>query len=208
LAATGGRKDPNTHPGTWKDADRSWAPAPPLTWGFFRVLQLPSRPRRATWNGHVDLIRMRSQVQVLAGPPSMTAGHSAAGAEPGASAAWLGRAGAAHPSPPASSLSLPGSPTRAAGSTITTDSGRASSPRWQPRGRCGNAPLRQAPWPGSAASDPRPARRPDLPGQRSSAAAAFRAQSGQVRGRPHGTQPLRREGCPAVPTCYPRATAG
>jgi hypothetical protein len=41
------------------------------------------------------LIRMRSQVQVLAGPPPIIAGQSTAGAEPGALAAGLGRAGAA-----------------------------------------------------------------------------------------------------------------
>jgi hypothetical protein len=39
---------------------------------------------------------MRSQVQVLAGPPTNPAGQSAAGSEPGALAAGLGRAGAAH----------------------------------------------------------------------------------------------------------------
>jgi hypothetical protein len=44
---------------------------------------------------------MRSQVQVLAGPHSISAGHSAAGSEPGTPAARLGRAGAARPSPPA-----------------------------------------------------------------------------------------------------------
>jgi hypothetical protein len=46
------------------------------------------------------LIRMRSQVQVLAGPPLIPAGHSAAGSEPRTPAAGLGRAGAApHPRP-------------------------------------------------------------------------------------------------------------
>src|SRR5215218_3884724 len=44
---------------------------------------------------------MRSQVQVLAGPPPIVAGHSAAGSELGALVAGLGRAGAARPSPPA-----------------------------------------------------------------------------------------------------------
>jgi hypothetical protein len=38
--------------------------------------------------------RMRSQVQVLAGPPTIIAGQSAAGTEPGALAVGLGRAGA------------------------------------------------------------------------------------------------------------------
>ncbi len=49
---------------------------------------------------------MRSQVQVLAGPPAIPAGQSAAGREPGALAANLGRAGAARPSPPASPSAL------------------------------------------------------------------------------------------------------
>jgi hypothetical protein len=45
-----------------------------------------------------SLIRMRSQVQVLAGPRPIPAGQGAAGSEPGALAASLGRAGAApHP---------------------------------------------------------------------------------------------------------------
>jgi hypothetical protein len=40
---------------------------------------------------------MRSQVQVLAGPPPIPAGHSAVGSEPGTPAASLGRVGAARP---------------------------------------------------------------------------------------------------------------
>jgi hypothetical protein len=44
---------------------------------------------------------MRSQVQVLAGPPPIPAGHSAGGNQPGTPAASLGRAGAASLSPPA-----------------------------------------------------------------------------------------------------------
>src|SRR5215218_7131722 len=51
---------------------------------------------------------MRSQVQVLAGPPTIVAAHSAAGTEPGALAAGLGRAGAARSSPPAPPLAPPG----------------------------------------------------------------------------------------------------
>jgi hypothetical protein len=47
------------------------------------------------------LIRMRSQVQVLAGPPAIVAGQSAVGSKPGTLAASLGRAGAARPPPPA-----------------------------------------------------------------------------------------------------------
>jgi hypothetical protein len=94
-----------------------------------------------------SLIRMRSQVQVLAGPPPIVAGHSAAGAEPGALPACLGRAGAARPSPPARSVTLPGPSTRTAGATTTTDSSRAPSPGRQPRGRCGNLVLQPAPVP-------------------------------------------------------------
>src|ERR687892_52024 len=71
---------------------------------------------------------MRSQVQVLAGPPPILAGQSAAGREPGALAASLGRAGAACPSPPASPLAPPGPPTRAAGLTTTTHRGRHPGP--------------------------------------------------------------------------------
>ena len=58
------------------------------------------------------LIRMRSQVQVLAGPPPIVAGQSTAGSEPGALAAGLGRAGAARPFPPARPVAPPGPPTR------------------------------------------------------------------------------------------------
>jgi eukaryotic-like serine/threonine-protein kinase len=53
---------------------------------------------------------MRSQVQVLAGPPPIVAGHSTAGSEPGAFAAGLGRAGAARPSPLAPPVAPPGPP--------------------------------------------------------------------------------------------------
>jgi hypothetical protein len=74
------------------------------------------------------LIRMRSQVQVLAGPPAIIAGQSAAGSKPGALAASLGRAGAARPSLPASPSAPPGPPTRAAGLTTTTHRGRHPGP--------------------------------------------------------------------------------
>jgi hypothetical protein len=58
----------------------------------------------------LSLIRMRSQVQVLAGPPPIVAGQSAAGSERSQLAAGLGRAGAARPSPPA----RPGGPSGSA----------------------------------------------------------------------------------------------
>jgi hypothetical protein len=55
---------------------------------------------RARWYTGDFRFRMRSQVQVLAGPPLIPAGHSAAGSEPKTPAAGLGRAGAApHPRP-------------------------------------------------------------------------------------------------------------
>jgi hypothetical protein len=81
---------------------------------------------------------MRSQVQVLAGPPPIPAGHSAAGREPGTPAASLGRAGAARPPWPARPLASPDPSTRAAGPTTTTHRGRPPSPGQQPRGRCGH----------------------------------------------------------------------
>jgi hypothetical protein len=72
---------------------------------------------------------MRSQVQVLAGPPSNPAGQSAAGSGLGALAAGLGRAGAARPSPPARPVAPSGPPTRPSGSATTTHRGRAPNPR-------------------------------------------------------------------------------
>jgi hypothetical protein len=92
---------------------------------------------------------MRSQVQVLAGPPPITAGHSAAGSEPGALAGCLGRAGAARPSPPARSSAPPGPSTRASGATTTTHRGRppssrtaATGPVRQPRAAACSMPSR------------------------------------------------------------------
>src|ERR687898_40744 len=72
---------------------------------------------------------MRSQVQVLAGPPPIVAGQSAADTDPGALPAGLARAGAAPPSPPAPPVAPPGPPTRPSGSATTTHRGRAPSPR-------------------------------------------------------------------------------
>jgi hypothetical protein len=111
------------------------------------------------------LIRMRSQVQVLAGPPPIPAGHSAAGSEPGAAAAGLGRAGAAPYPRRHAHRPFQGPPTRAAGSTTTTHRGHPSSTGRQPRGRrghlappaCSRASRRQPPalrtpaWPGRSA---------------------------------------------------------
>jgi hypothetical protein len=75
---------------------------------------------------------MRSQVQVLAGPPPIPAGHSAAGSEPGAPAASLGRAGAARPSPPARPSALPDPSTRPAASTTHHPPWSPTQPRRQP----------------------------------------------------------------------------
>jgi hypothetical protein len=86
---------------------------------------------------------MRSQVQVLAGPPPIIAGQSTAGSEPGTLAASLGRAGAARPSPPASPSAPPGSSTQAAGATTTTHRGR-------PHPEDGNLALRPPPMPTAA----------------------------------------------------------
>jgi hypothetical protein len=89
---------------------------------------------------------MRSQVQVLAGPPPVPAGHSAA-SEPGTRAAGLGRAGAARPSPPAPPVAPPGPPTRTSGSATTTHRGRAPSRGRQPRVSCSHLALQPAPNP-------------------------------------------------------------
>jgi hypothetical protein len=117
---------------------------------------------------------MRSQVQVLAGPPAIPAGHGARGGEPGAPAAGLGRAGAARPSRrPA------GPPPRAVGTTTTTHRGRPPSPSTAAPGRCGTSrcsPLR------ATAQPPAPALRtpaqPAWSSSRSSAAVAARPHPG------------------------------
>ena len=72
---------------------------------------------------------MRSQVQVLAGPPPIVAGQRAVGSELGALVGCLGRAGAARPSAPASPSAPLGPSTRPSGSTTTTHRGRPPSPR-------------------------------------------------------------------------------
>ena len=108
---------------------------------------------------------MRSQVQVLAGPPTITPGHSAAGGKPGTLAVSLGRAGAARPSPPAPHRPLRARPPGRPGATATTHRGHPPIPRTQPRGRCGHLALRPPPGPRAAAGDGRSARRPGLPGR-------------------------------------------
>jgi hypothetical protein len=108
---------------------------------------------------------MRSQVQVLAGPPTIIAAQSTAGSEPGALAAGLGRAGAARPSPPTPPVAPPGPPTRPSGSATTTQRGRAPQPE-----------------DASHAAGADTSRRPGLPGR-----------SAGKRGRrgPHPTRPAR-----------------
>ena len=101
---------------------------------------------------------MRSQVQVLAGPPAIPAGQSAVGSELGAFTGCLGRAGAAPPSPPARPSALPGHPPAAA-STTTTHRGRPPSRGRQPHGTRGNLALRPAPVPSRSRGD-RPLRTP------------------------------------------------
>jgi hypothetical protein len=125
---------------------------------------------------------MRSQVQVLAGPPPIVAGQSTAGSEPGALAAGLGRAGAARPSPSAPPLAPPGPPTRASASATTTHRGRAPSRGRQPRGGCRHLAAACSRAHRAAARDGRSARRPGLPGR-----------SAGKRGR-RGPHPTRRPG--------------
>jgi hypothetical protein len=87
---------------------------------------------------------MRSQVQVLAGPPPNPASQSAVGGKPGTLAASPGRAGAARPSPPASPSAPP--PRRQAPRQPRTVVAHPSRGR-QPLGRCGNLALRPTPVP-------------------------------------------------------------
>jgi hypothetical protein len=109
---------------------------------------------------------MRSQVQVLGGPPPIVAAHSAAGSGPGGLAVGLGRAGAARPSPPAPPVAPPGPPTRALGSATATQRGQGPQTR--------TAATRPVPPPGAtacsrahraAARDGPSPRRPGLPGR-------------------------------------------
>jgi hypothetical protein len=107
----------------------------------------PARTAGSTAVPCILLIRMRSQVQVLAGPPPITPGHSAAGNQPGAVVACLGRAGAARLPPPARPPTPPGPPTRASATMTTTHRGRAPSTGRQRRGRCGHLAPQPAPVP-------------------------------------------------------------
>jgi hypothetical protein len=163
---------PRVHPGTQRTT--TVTSTPPTSWS--------SSPDQQERIPRICLIRMRSQVQVLAGPPPIVAGQSAAGTEPGALAAGLGRAGAARPSPPAPPMAPPGPPTRASGSATTTHRGRAPSRGRQPRGGCSHLALQPAPVPTAQPPARGSARRPGLPGR-----------SVVKRGR-RGPHPTRRPG--------------
>jgi hypothetical protein len=125
------------------------------------------------------LIRMRSQVQVLAGPPAIGAAQSAVGSKAGTLAASLGRPGAACPSLPASP-SPPSGPVHAAGrrhdnhapwsTTHPEDGSLAAGAATSP---CGLLPC-LAPPPVTGARPPRPG----LPGRPASSAAAARTRPG------------------------------
>jgi len=80
-------------------------------------------------------------------PTPIVAGQSAAGSEPGALAASLGRAGAARRSPSARPVAPPGPPTRASGAATTTHRGRVPSPRTAATRRCSHRALQPAPVP-------------------------------------------------------------
>jgi hypothetical protein len=166
---------------------------------------------------------MRFQVQVLAGPPPISAGHSAAGSEPGAPAAGLGRVGAARPSPPARPSALPG-PVHPGGrlhddhapwSPTQPKSGShpagTATPRRQP------AALRTPAWPAWSRSGyarpPHPTRpgRQRLPTDQRATPAASPAPGllGRRPSRSTAWQPTRTstgsrgDGCPAAPAWSP-----
>jgi hypothetical protein len=116
---------------------------------------------------------MRSQVQVLAGPPAIPAGHSAVSGEPGAPTASLGRAGAARPSRRHAHRPSRTRPPGAAGPMTTTHRGRhpaqdgshaaaAATSRWRllpcpPRSRKRRRSLHRPGLPGRSAGQARPA---------------------------------------------------
>jgi hypothetical protein len=116
---------------------------------------------------------MRSQVQVLAGPPAIVAGQSAVGSKPGALAGCLGRAGAARPSPPASPSAPPGPSTWAPGASITTHSGRPPIP-----GTAASRPVQPPPVPSRSRRRRALRTPPGLPGRPASSTAAAHARPG------------------------------
>jgi hypothetical protein len=171
------------------------------------------------------LIRMRSQVQVLAGPPAIVAGQSAVGSKPGTLAASLGRAGAARPSPPASP-SAPSGPVNAGGGRHDHHAGWSPHPSRgrQPPGRCGNLALRPLAvpsrsrrrralgtpaWPAQEASVKRGRRpHPTRPGFATDSPPTLRRLGGvaRVRGGSAVDRAARRRGSPQGPG--PRSRGG
>jgi hypothetical protein len=147
---------------------------------------------------------MKSEVQVLPGPPTIPAGHSAVGNQPGTLAASLGRAGAApHPWPAPRAGGHPDGPPPRPPPTVVAQPARGH----QPRGRCGQL----APGP---APCPRRYRQPQaaphaglacLVAQRAGAAAAARLTPGRVRHR-HPTDHRTTSAAPSVPRA-PRLAA-
>jgi hypothetical protein len=118
------------------------------------------------------LLIRRSQVQVLAGPPPIVAGQSAAGSEPGVLAAGLGRAGAARRSPPAPPVALrvrpPGRQARPRPPTVVAPPARGRQPR-------GMRPPGAAPAPVPTAQPPAPPR----PAPNSAAGVRYRPPADQ-----------------------------
>jgi hypothetical protein len=173
------------------------------------------------------LIRMRSQVQVLAGPPPIPAGHSAAGNRPGTAAAGLGRAGAA-PVPgrhPERVAILPGrrhdhhppwsppSPRTAATRTVRpARAGACSLPTAQPPAT--DAPHADraclgAQWARAAAARPQPGPGPPPTPRLTTARPRRRRpppgssavdQAARQRGRHRDRDRCRGDGCPAAST--------
>ena len=135
--------------------------------------------------GRPSLIRMRSQVQVLAGPPPIVAGHSAAGSEPGRRCR-LGPRWGRTPILAGTSSGPPGPPTRASGSATTTHRGRAPSRGRQPGGGCSHLALQPAPVP---TAQPPATGAPD--GGLACPVAEWASAAAAARTQPGGPGPLR-----------------
>jgi hypothetical protein len=164
---------------------------------------MPPRLAPAVPGPVTALIRMRSQVQVLAGPPPIPAGQSAAGSELGAAAAGLGRAGAARPSRRHVQWPPPGPPTPASGTATTTHRGHPPSPRRQ-RAAVAATPRR------SLLPCPHRSRSHGCSARRASSAASpapgllGRRPSRPTARPPTGTSPRSGgDGCPAASTWSP-----
>jgi hypothetical protein len=88
---------------------------------------------------------MRSQVQVLAGPPTIPAGHSAVGSGPGTPTTQSGPRWGRTPIPSASAVAPSGTIHRGVRLHDHHASWSRIQPGWQPRGRCGHLTLQPAP---------------------------------------------------------------